>query len=135
MLRVITNVLWYISNDILHRDLNILTVKEEIGIRIKTYKNRISNHPKTTTRHLISGSNNDRRLKKKTSRLADKLNHFSCFFFFFIVIVIIIIIAITIIIITIINVCVCQRTQMQVLFFCINILLNVLTGQIVITRN
>jgi len=59
---------WYVSNEILHRDLSIPTVREEIGIRIKTYKDRISNHPSNLARQLMTGKSNSRRLKRKTPR-------------------------------------------------------------------
>lgn len=35
MLRIITNAPWFVTNDTLHHDLNIPTVKEEIGSKVK----------------------------------------------------------------------------------------------------
>lgn len=66
ILRILTNAPWFITNEILHRDLNIPTVKEEIAAKIKTYKDRISNHPNVLANHLMSSKTTARRLKKKT---------------------------------------------------------------------
>ena len=66
MLRTITNTPWYVTNEILHRDLDVPTVREEIGLRVRSYKERISNHPNILAKHLMTRRNLLRRLKRRT---------------------------------------------------------------------
>lgn len=66
MLRIITNAPWFVINDILHHDLNIPTVKEEIESKSKTHRDKIRNHPNFLARHLMTRVNSVRRLKRKT---------------------------------------------------------------------
>lgn len=44
---------WYVTNNRLHHDLNIPTVKEEIKIRSVTYKTRLQNHPNKLASQLM----------------------------------------------------------------------------------
>ena len=48
-LRKITNSPWYVSNNRLHADLKIPTIKEEIHSKMLTYKTRLDIHPNTRT--------------------------------------------------------------------------------------
>ena len=64
ILRMITRAPWYISNDQIHKDLNIPTVNEEVQNIISNYKLRISNHPKPTMSGLLSHTFG--RLKRRT---------------------------------------------------------------------
>lgn len=65
MLRIISDAPWYITNDTLHRDLNIPTVKEEIAKTAKKYKLRLENHPNSLISELVQANNMKRRLKRK----------------------------------------------------------------------
>lgn len=66
-LRMITNAPWFVPNELLHRDLRIPTVKEEIVRHTKSYKERIEQHPNSLARPLMDNLpvNQSRRLKRK----------------------------------------------------------------------
>ena len=63
-LRVITRAPWNISNDQIHKELNIPTVDEEAQNIISNYKTRISNYPNPTMSGLLSHTFS--RLKRRT---------------------------------------------------------------------
>lgn len=66
ILRMITDAPWYITNERLHRELGIKTVKEEIREKIKTYKDRLKQHPNPLAHHLMDDIfPGVRRLKKR----------------------------------------------------------------------
>lgn len=52
-LRMITNAPWYITNDRLHRELNIKTIKEEITYSIHSYHKRVHSHSNRLARGLM----------------------------------------------------------------------------------
>lgn len=54
MLRMITNAPWYVTNDQLHRDLEIPTVKQDIINKLKSYSKRIERHPNNLAKDLMS---------------------------------------------------------------------------------
>ncbi|CAG4981210.1 unnamed protein product [Colias eurytheme] len=65
MLRLVTGAPWYVSNDRLHHDLCISTVKEEIVERTKSYKERIKHHPNQLAVNLMNAHTTTRRLKRR----------------------------------------------------------------------
>jgi len=56
---------WYITNNKLHHDLNIPTVKEEVKTRTKAYKTRIQAHPNAYASQLMNPKKIFHRLKRK----------------------------------------------------------------------
>ncbi|CAG4946647.1 unnamed protein product [Parnassius apollo] len=64
-LRMITNAPWYVPNELLHHDLCLPIVKQEIIRHTRTYKERIERHPNTLARPLMANHNKARRLKRK----------------------------------------------------------------------
>lgn len=64
VLRIIANAPWYISNDIIHHDLKMATVQEEINKCSKNYYSRLCNHPNNLALELLSTGNDTRRLKR-----------------------------------------------------------------------
>ncbi|CAH2100509.1 unnamed protein product [Euphydryas editha] len=68
MLRIITDAPWFVTNQQLHHDLEIRTVQEEIKHSIKSYRNRLENHPNILTVHLMNNITIIKRLKRKSPR-------------------------------------------------------------------
>lgn len=65
MLRMVTNAPWYVTNEQLHHDLEVNTVKQEVLIHTKTYKERIVKHPNRLAKTLMQATHTGRRLKRK----------------------------------------------------------------------
>lgn len=65
VLRIITNAPTYVTNERLHKDLNIKTVKEEISSQLMSYKLRIDDHPNPLAANLMSNRETFTRLKRK----------------------------------------------------------------------
>lgn len=65
MLRIITNAPWFITNEQLHHDLKINTVRQEITHIMGNYKTRITNHPNSLAKDLMTQGNSTRRLKRR----------------------------------------------------------------------
>jgi len=63
MLRIISSVLWYVSNQTLHSDFDIQYVTEVVRINANKYKNRSTEHSNQLIRALFSPTV-DRRLKR-----------------------------------------------------------------------
>lgn len=63
-LRSIVTAPWYVRNDVIHRDLNISTVKEEISKFSKKYLHRLNQHPNHHALNLLDNSLTIRRLKR-----------------------------------------------------------------------
>ncbi|CAH2108179.1 unnamed protein product [Euphydryas editha] len=68
MLRIITDAPWFVTNQQLHHDLEIRTVQEEIKHSMKSYRNRLENHPNILTLHLMNNITMFKRLKRKSPR-------------------------------------------------------------------
>lgn len=64
-LRMLTNAPWFVPNELLHRDLRMPTVKNEILRHTKSYKERIGRHPNVLARPLMDNHSKARRLKRK----------------------------------------------------------------------
>ena len=62
MLRIISSVPWYVSNQTLHSDLEIQYVTEVVRINANKYKNHSTEHSNQLIRALFNPSA-DRRLK------------------------------------------------------------------------
>lgn len=65
MLRIITDAPWFVPNEVLHRDLNMNTVIQEIAKHAKSYKDRLTNHPNILAKSLMDERLEARRLKRK----------------------------------------------------------------------
>lgn len=63
-LRAITNAPWYVTNDCLHRDLNIATVTEEIQRFDSNYAARLQLHPNPLATDLLNSPRSSSRLKR-----------------------------------------------------------------------
>lgn len=65
MIRIIVDAPWYVTNETLHKDLSIPTVKEEISRMAARYKSRLENHPNILASSLTNTNSIKRRLKRK----------------------------------------------------------------------
>jgi len=63
-LRMCTNAPYFVSNDIIHRDLRVPTVYETIQQSSKSYRQRLANHPNPLASRLISNNMQHRRLRR-----------------------------------------------------------------------
>lgn len=66
VIRMITKAPWYVTNNQLHRDLKLPTIKDEIKSITASYKHRILIHPN----HLVSGLMNQQRTFSRLKRRA-----------------------------------------------------------------
>lgn len=64
-LRKISNAPWFVTNNRIHSDLKIPTVKEEIHSKMLTYKSRIEGHPNPLAANLMSSGITFRRLRRR----------------------------------------------------------------------
>lgn len=64
-LRKIANAPWYITNNRLHQELNIPTLKEEIQSQLISYKSRIERHPNALASHLMTNTGTFSRLRRR----------------------------------------------------------------------
>ena len=64
-LRSLINAPWYVTNEIIHRDLKIPTVKDEIYKSRSRYNARINNHHNPLVTQLLDTTDQIRRLKRK----------------------------------------------------------------------
>jgi len=63
-LRILVDAPWFVSNEIIRRDLRIPTVKEEINNYGSLYINRLTNHPNQLANKLLEETSDRRRLKR-----------------------------------------------------------------------
>ena len=64
-LRSLINAPWYVTNETIHRDLKIPTVKEEIYKFRSRYNARVNNHHDPLVTQLLDTTDQIRRLKRK----------------------------------------------------------------------
>ena len=64
-LRSLLNALWYVTNETIHRDLKIPTVKDEIHKSRSRYNTRVNNHHNPLVTQLLDTTDQIRRLKRK----------------------------------------------------------------------
>jgi hypothetical protein len=64
VLRGIVDAPWYYSNDHLHRDLKISTIRQEIQRFAERHERRLHNHENTEVLQLLDNTNLNRRLKR-----------------------------------------------------------------------
>jgi hypothetical protein len=64
ILRALVNAPWYVPNRVLHKDLGITTVQEEILQCSKKYQTRLQVHPNALAKHLFAHNGNTRRLRR-----------------------------------------------------------------------
>ena len=53
LLRIITDAPWYVTNNRLHHDLELMTVSEEATKAARRYNTRLQQHPNTLATHLM----------------------------------------------------------------------------------
>lgn len=63
-LRIITDAPWYTSNDIIHQDLHMCSVREVVKCASEKYLSRLERHPNTLAMNLLDNSNTTYRLKR-----------------------------------------------------------------------
>ena len=64
--RSLFNAPWYVTNETIHRDLNISTVKDEIHKSRSRYNTRVNNHHNPLVSHPTTGHDGpDPQTKKK----------------------------------------------------------------------
>lgn len=64
VLRTIVSAPWYVPNTVLHNDLSIATVREEITKCSEKYKARLTVHPNELATTLCNTDGDIRRLKR-----------------------------------------------------------------------
>lgn len=64
-LRIIVDTLWYVTNENFHKDLNILTMKEELRRAVLSNKSQLENNPNTLASNIASSNNRNRGLNIK----------------------------------------------------------------------
>ncbi|PNF19341.1 putative RNA-directed DNA polymerase from transposon X-element [Cryptotermes secundus] len=64
VLRIIVNAPWYVPNTVLHKDLDVPTVREEIKKNSKKYKIRLQVHPNDLAQKLLDDEGEIRRLNR-----------------------------------------------------------------------
>ena len=64
-LRSLTDAPWYVTNETIHRDLNLLTVQEEISKFSNRYNTRVNNHQNSLVTQLLDTTDQIRRLKRQ----------------------------------------------------------------------
>lgn len=65
VLRIITNAHWFMTNEDIHRDADILSVREEVYKHSTAYRERLPSHPNALAPNLMRGARRVRRLKRK----------------------------------------------------------------------
>ena len=67
-LRTMLNAPWFITNESIHNDLNIPTVRTVACNTARKYKDRMLNHPNKLASELLTKTKPRRRLKRKVPR-------------------------------------------------------------------
>jgi hypothetical protein len=63
VLRIIVEAPWYVPSTVLHKDLGIPTIREDIKNSSKKYKDRLQTHPNDLATNLLDDEGEVRRLK------------------------------------------------------------------------
>ena len=75
VLRTIVNAPWYVLNYVLHNDLKILSVKEEMQKFSEKYRDRVTTHPNPLAVGLMDNITDSRHLKRpKPMNLPNRFN-------------------------------------------------------------
>jgi hypothetical protein len=75
-LRTIVNAPWYVSNQLLHNDLHIPSITNEIQRVATKYNNKMYNHTNDLIEHLYNNGPIDRRLRRTwPADLVQRLNN------------------------------------------------------------
>lgn len=64
VLRMVTNAPWYVTNETLHHDLQLRTIKEEIRNKSDKYQQKLNNHVNSLAINLLDNSEDLSRLKR-----------------------------------------------------------------------
>ena len=64
VLRIITDAPWYVPSAVIVRDLQVLSVRQEVRNYSVTYRQRVNDHPTSLTKYLFQRPNYNRRLKR-----------------------------------------------------------------------
>ena len=63
VLRMITHAPWYVPNEVIKRDLKVLSVRQEVRNYSVTYRHRLDDHPNRLAKYLFQRTHCNRRLK------------------------------------------------------------------------
>jgi hypothetical protein len=75
VLRIIAEAPWYVPSTVLHKDLGIPSIREEIKNSSKKYKDRLQTHPNDLATNVFDDEGEVRRLKKfKQSDLSTRFD-------------------------------------------------------------
>ena len=75
MLRIITDAPWYVPSVVIIRELQVLSVGQEVRNYSVTYWQRLNDHPSSLEKSLFRRPNYNRRLKRYyPADLATRLN-------------------------------------------------------------
>jgi len=73
--KAIVNAPWYISNKVIHADLKVPTIREEMTEFIVKYRDKITTHPNELASTLFEEEEEPRRLKRfKPTNLTTKFS-------------------------------------------------------------
>jgi hypothetical protein len=64
VLRIFTDVPWYVPNAVIKRDINVLSVRQEVHNYNVTYRQRPDDHPDRLAKSLFQRTHYNRRLKR-----------------------------------------------------------------------
>jgi len=64
VLRIVTNAPWYVTNEVIHQDLGMCTVREEIHNFSEKYHAKLNIHPNIFAKKLLSKREQTKRLKR-----------------------------------------------------------------------
>jgi hypothetical protein len=64
VLRIITDAPRYVPNAVIKRDLEVLSVRQEVGNCSVTYRQRLDDHPNRLAKSLFQRTTYNRRLKR-----------------------------------------------------------------------
>jgi len=69
VLRIITDASWYVPSAVIIRDLQVLSVRQEVRNYSVTYRQRVNDHPTSLAKYLFQRPNYNRRLSGITLQI------------------------------------------------------------------
>jgi len=64
LFHIILHAQWYALNAVIKRDLQLLSVRQEVRNYSVTYRQRLDDHPNSLAKSLLQSTNYSRRLKR-----------------------------------------------------------------------
>ena len=64
VIRIITDAPWFVPNAVIIRDLQVLSVRQDVRNYSVTYRQKLNDHPNSLAKSLIQRPNYNRRLKR-----------------------------------------------------------------------